>query len=361
MRPLILSVLLLTSACAESAPYRIEPAPVLLPSPTPEAVALPTSVPVPSPEASPAAKPAKRRKGVTETPSPSATVSATATPTQEPQRLFYLVPFPDKRPVKDIYVAKAGYDSIRIQAAGLSQVAAAWSKKPYGDIALHWHRQLGQALAASGLQVAAAQDPAVSEDLAKADAVSAGARYLVSGVLKRFDIEKRGADPLFGTNYSGTNYKLAVEAEITVTDLFGGQTPIKRKWEFKRTFYDPTFLGKYDSLTFPGFFLRGLDESTADLASDVELRSLGGLAPYTPTNTPTLTLEVTALPNGQIPAATATPEPTPDWGPYWVNPKTGKQMDPSWKFDPADGTPAKDFVLRQREKKVRIDRPTAPK
>jgi hypothetical protein len=49
------------------------------------------------------------------------------------------------------------------------------------------------------------------------------------------------------------------------------------------------------------------------------------------------------------PAATLTPsaEPTPDLNPYWVNPKTGKKVDPSWNFDPEDGTPRKDFILRQ--------------
>jgi hypothetical protein len=278
-----------------------------------------------------------------------------------PKKVVYLVPFLDKRKLAEIYVAKSNYDSIRIQAAGLSMVAATWAKRPYGDIALHWHRQLGQALAAAGLQVAASQDPPLSDAMAVEEANAAGARYLVTGVLKRFDIDKRGADALLGTNYSGTNYKLVVEAQIKVTDLASGQAAIDRSWTFKRTYYDPTFLGKYDSLTFPGFFLRGLDDSTAKLAADEELRALGGLPPYTPTPTPTLTMEVTAMPNGQMPLATATPEPTPDWGPYWVNPKTGKKMDPSWKFDPADGTPAKDFILRQREKKAVSDRPTAPK
>jgi hypothetical protein len=45
------------------------------------------------------------------------------------------------------------------------------------------------------------------------------------------------------------------------------------------------------------------------------------------------------------------PTATPDEGPYWINPKTGKKVDPNWNFDPADGTPRSQFILKQPEKK----------
>jgi hypothetical protein len=59
--------------------------------------------------------------------------------------------------------------------------------------------------------------------------------------------------------------------------------------------------------------------------------------------------------------ATPTPLPTPDGQPYWVNPKTGKKVDPKWNFDPEDGTPRKDFVLRQPEAHPTPTRQLAPR
>ena len=363
VRPMLLSLLLLTTVgCAQGAPYRIEPAPALLPSPTPAVAPTPAAEAAPNAVVSPeAAKAPRKRRHATESATPTPTDSPTATLTPTVVLGFYLQPFSDKRPGYQIFKGKSNYDSIYIEAAGLTLQAQSWQEHPYGAVALLWHRKLGQALAKSGLGVQAAADPLPSESMAVDVANGAGARYLVTGVLKRFAFEKRGADPLFGTAFSGTNYNLEVQVQLKVIDVTSQQAVIQRKWEFKRTFYDPTRMGSDDSKRYPGYFVEGMDEATASLAGDPQLRALVGLAPYTATPTPTRTSEVKAPPAGQMPEATATPEPTADTGPYWVNPKTGNRVDPEWNFDPADGTPRKDFVLREHEAKKAPLHPTDSK
>jgi len=170
---------------------------------------------------------------------------------------------------------------------------------------------------------------------------------LVSGELKRFEFEKHGAD-LMGTSFTGTNYELYVQVDYTVRDLLRGEPVYTHKMVTKHVYYDPKRLGNDDSKTYPVFFVAGLEEAAFNVSAQPELRALVGLAPFTPTPSATRTQQAVAPPAGAEP--TATVEPTPDKAPYWVNPKTGNKVDPSWNFDPADGTPRKDFILRQNRK-----------
>lgn len=351
MRSLILAFLLITASCAEASPYRIEPAPALLPTPTATlaATVAPTAVTATGQaEAAPAKPPKRAHKGTaTPTPTPSDTPTITATATAEAP-LFYLQPFADKRRGYQIYQGKSNYDSIRIQAQGITAEAKAWSEKPFGDMAFLWHRQAGQALAKSGLSVVAPQDPGTDE-LGAALAMAAGARYLITGELKRFEFEKHGAD-LLGTSFTGTNYELYVQIRYTVKDLLRGEPVFTHKMEYKHVYYDPKRLGNDDSKTYPGFFVAGLEEAAFNLSAQEGLRALSGLAPFTPTPTPTRTSQAVAPADHAEP--TATVEPTPDNAPYWANPKTGAKVDPNWNFDPSDGTPRKDFILRKPEAKA---------
>lgn len=339
MRFWFCALFLCCASCGQTAPYLISPAPALLPSPTPVPVA-------------PAPKPGRKHAG-TATPTPNPAVTAAAG--------FYLAPFRDERVQKELHRGRGQYDAVTIKAEGLTQVAQAWQSSPWGSMALLWHRQVGQAFANAGLATMEAQDPPESESALETQAKAAGARYLVSGVLKRLDIDKRGADMLLGTNFGGTNYIFRVKAQLKVQDLSDGKAAVDRVWTFERSFYDPVRLGSDDSKTYPGFFVRGLDEAAKKLADETDLRALAGLPPVSPTPTPTATLETKAPPAGQLPEPTATPAPTPDNGPYWINPKTGQRVDPNWNFDPSDGTPRKDFVLRQPDKKPGPVSPTAPR
>lgn len=254
-----------------------------------------------------------------------------------PQPLFFLQPFKDQRIQRPIFQGRERYFAIKVEAAGLSTSAKAWRDHAYQDASLLWHRSLGQAMAASGLTVAAAAQPG--------QPAPADARYVVSGTLRQMDFKKQGHDAVFGTTFSGTDYIFQMQADLQV-DAVGATAPaLKRRWTFKHAYYDPKRLGSSDADRVPGFFVAGLRDASADLAGQDDLRILAGLAPYTPTPTPTETPQMKAPTPGAA-VIVVTPTETPDSGAHWYNPKTGHRVDPSWNFDPEDGTPRRDFVLR---------------
>jgi hypothetical protein len=280
-------------------------------------------------------------------------------PDPQAQALFYVVPFEDRRKQAAIHLARSRYENVLVEAVGLSLTAQAWQQRPYGGMALLWHRQLAQALAATDAGARASDEPVPDEAAALRLAGDAGARYVILGRLTRLEIDKKGADPLMGTAFSGMNYPMTVEARVKVLEVASGQLSLDKPWTYQRRFYDPTRMGAPNHKTFPGFFSVGIQDAAAKLAGWDELRAVAGLAAFTPTPTPTLT-PLTAPPTpGPSPTPIATAVPTPDTGPYWVNPKTGKRVDPDWNFDPADGTPRKEFILRQApEAKPTPVRPT---
>lgn len=280
-------------------------------------------------------------------------------PTAAP--IFYLAPFKDSRRQKELYRGRSTYESVAVEAQGLSLSSQAWQQRPYGGVALLWHRQLAQTLAASGVGIAVAEEPVADEAAALRQAGDAGAKYLVSGALHRGEIGKKGADGLLSTNFTGTYYPMLIQARVRVIEVASGQAALDKPWTYERRFFDPTRLGAPDHQTFPGFFLAGLRDATQRLTGDAELRALAGLAPFTPTPTPTSTALAVPPTPGPTPTAAPTPVPTPDDKPQWVNPKTGKKVDPSWNFDPEDGTPRKEFILRQPTPRPTPARVTAPR
>lgn len=274
------------------------------------------------------------------------------------QPLFFLAPMADKRKFNAIHKTRSRYEDVEIEAADLTLTAGAWVK-PYGDVAFLWHRQLSRGLAVAGLGVSAAAEP-LDGAAALSAAGDSGAKLLLSGRLDILEIKKRGAD-FTGTNFTGTNYPLRLKARVKAVEVSSGRTVLDKDFEFKRRFFDPTRMGAPDHTTFPGFFLVGLEDAAAKLADWDELRALAGLPPVTPTPTATSTpLAVPPTP-GPSPTVAPTPLPTVDASPYWVNPKTGAKVDPSWNFDPSDGTPRKDFILRQPAAKPTPERLSAPR
>lgn len=239
-----------------------------------------------------------------------------------------LAPFVDGRRHKELWKGDGKFDLVAVEAEGLSTQAEAWKQEDYGSMSFLWLRQLGQALAQAGFAVEEAPAPALKPGAQEQEARASGASYLLDGEISRLDISKVGADTVFETTFSGVNYFFTLEAHVMVTDLATGKPVLDRDWTDTHGFHDPTRMGRRDDVAFPEYFLRGLSQSADDLARTGDLRAVVGLAPV----------------------ATPTPAPTPfpdDGKPYWVNPHTGKRMDPSWNFDPSDGTPRKDFVLRR--------------
>jgi hypothetical protein len=232
----------------------------------------------------------------------------------------YLAPFKDSRKQRDLWKGNSRFEFVAVEAEDLSGQAKAWSDWDYEDLSFLWQRQLGQALAGAGFAVAEAPAPLPKTKMEQA-ARFAGASYLVDGEIKRLDIGKRGSDGLFGTNFSGTDYTFTWEAHLRVEDLASGNTLLDKVFPYTQVFHDPTRLGRRDKDTFPVYFAQGLGQAAQALSKDLDLRTATGLA--------------------------GSASPTALEQPYWVNPHTGKRMDPSWNFDPADGTPRKDFVLRQ--------------
>jgi hypothetical protein len=251
---------------------------------------------------------------------PSSFAPASAAPAR-----MEVAPFIDSRRRKELWKGDGRLEVVGVEAEGLSSQARTWDQDAYGSLSFLWQRQLGQALAEGGFPVSESPAPAKDPASLELGALGRGAKLLLSGDIHSLHIDKRGSDSVFGTTFSGADYFYSMQARVVVKDLVSGKTLLDKEWSDAHGFHDPTPMGRRDAVTFPSYFLSGFSQSALDLAGDGDLRATAGLAP---------------LP-------TATPTPLPDDGkPYWVNPKTGRRMDPSWNFDPADGTPRKDFVLR---------------
>jgi hypothetical protein len=265
---------------------------------------------------------------------------------------IFLAPFKDVRRQRDLWKGTSNLDSIRVSAQDLSLQAGAWGSWDYSDTSFLWHRQLGQTLVAAGFTLAAAVGPQPAKEAQTAAGLS-GCAYILDGALKRLDIGKRGSDEFVGTNFSGTNYTFILEARLQVRGLSASAAVLSKDLVFKHVYHDPTSMGSQDRDTFPRYFLAGLEAAAQNLSEDKDLRVLAGLPALAPTPTAAPTpppVPVATAPAQLTPAPAPSPTATPtdlDQGPYWVNPKTGKRVDPAWNFDPMDGTPRKDFVLRQ--------------
>jgi hypothetical protein len=261
--------------------------------------------------------------------------SPTAVPGTTVADSVYLVPFKDSRRSKEVFTGKSTYDSVVMEPAGATGLASAWRKRPYGDISYLLHCQLAASLVQAGYRVQAAASP--QPDLAGAlfDAKTGGDKWLVSGEITRLTFTRRGADGFWGTNFNGTNYFLNLEAKILIQDVSNGAVKFDDVVKAERLFYDPKSMGVADIDQYAGYFITGLPDIGQQVASNVTLRQISGLPTFTVTPTPVSALAVLVV----------TPTPTPDAGPHWINPKTRKRVDPSWNFDPADGTPRAQFVL----------------
>ena len=333
-------------------------APTAVPGPSPEAVASPLSATA-TVDSSVVASPSKRHKhGPTETATATATVSPTPTLTATQPMGLYLVPFQDKRRNPEIWSGRSMYEKVIVEPSGATTLAQTWQKRPFSNMSYFWHRQFAYALGSSGYAVTSADMPMLDEKAALEAAHAAGAKVLIEGQIRRLNMVKKGADDFLGTNFSGTNYYLNLEIQLKTIDIESGNVTIDKVVECQRAFYDPTRLGANDRDTFPRFFATGLPELALKVAGDEKLLQVAGLPTFTATPTKTATPEVRAPKPGDTP--TIEPTATPDTGPYWINPKTGNKVDPSWNFDPADGTPRDKFILRQSGTK-KPGRPTEAK
>jgi hypothetical protein len=160
-------------------------------------------------------------------------------------------------------------------------------------------------------------------------------------------VDKKGADGILGTNFSGTIYTVRSESKWRLRSTADGAEKAKGETSSSENFYNTTRLGAPDHDTFPQYFLRGLPGAAREVAKADALRAAVGLPTLTPTPTHTPTPGLKAVSSSQQAELkpTATPVPTPE-GPYWINPKTGKKVDPKWNFDPEDGTPRSKFILK---------------
>jgi hypothetical protein len=316
--------------------YLIEPAALLVPTPTPAPQPL-----SPTGEAL-SVSPAAELQPLSPT--------AVAASLPAPQRVF-LVPFKDKRKSPYIYKGRAEYENVMLDASGRTTLAKSWQSLPMGDLSFLWHRQLAVELAKAGYDVSASAEPMEGEAALKA-AKEAGAGLLLQGDLRKMGITKHGADLLFGTNYSGTNYTFYSTNEIKLKSVDSAAEKAKSTIDFEEVFLNEEHLGAADRGTFPVYFVMGLPHAARGVADDSALRKAVGLptCTATPTVTPTPfpTKRGSPMPTSIAAPAGPTPTATPDNMPYWYNPKTGKRVDPNWNFDPADGTPRKDFILRAR-------------
>ena len=268
---------------------------------------------------------------MTQTFTPSVTYTAV--------QAFYILPFEDRRVQKVVAKGQNAGTDINAQARGITLLSKAWQERPFGDTSLLWHRQLAATLAQSGMSVLASDEPVASLEHGFSSASDLGARYSVSGILRRLDIEKRGADSVFGTSFSGFKYYFRLEADINVTDLLSRQVIDALPFKFEQVYLDDVVMGSPESETYPAFFDQGLRTAAMAFAGRPKLRGLAGLPAYTAT--PTVTVSPTRSPTfNRYAPKTATPTP----GPHFINPKTGKAVSAAWNFDPEDGTPRSDFV-----------------
>lgn len=265
---------------------------------------------------------------------------------------FYLAAFKDVRHQKELWKGNSNFDAVRVSAQDLSLQAGAWGSWDYSAVSFLWHRQLGHSLAEAGFSVQEAGPPGPPKE-AEAAARLSGCAFVLEGELRRLDIGKRGSDEMVGTNFSGTDFTFELDAKVQLKSLSAGAAVLAKDFSFKHKYHDPTSMGSPDRETFPLYFLQGLQAAAESMSADKDLRRFAGLPALAPTPTPSPSPSPAAL---QTPtpalAAPVQPAPSPsptvvDQSPYWVNPKTGNRVDPAWNFDPSDGTPRKDFVLRQ--------------
>lgn len=238
----------------------------------------------------------------------------------------YLAPFVDRRRQRDLWKGDTHFERVAVEAEGLDVQAKAWSGWDYQSMSFLWHRELGQALAAAGFAVLEAPAPADGPALVS-QAREAGVPYLLDGEIQHLSMDKRGSDSLFGTTFSGVDYTFILRTRVVLVRSASGATILDKDWSYSTLFHDPTPMGRRDGLTFPVYLAAGLSKATEALAQDPSLRVAVGLSPVRSVSTPV-----------------SSPSAGADL-PYWENPKTGKRMDPSWNFDPADGTPRRDFLL----------------
>jgi hypothetical protein len=269
-----------------------------------------------------------------------AAVAEAVSPEAAPR--FYLAPLKDKRGTQEVWSGHGYYDRVLMEPAGATLMAKAWGQRPYSAISYLFQRQLAYALGSAGYRVTMAEEPFVDDAAALVAAHLAGAQYLIQGQLKRLNLYKRGADAFLGTDLSGNNYTMNLDLDLQVLKVENAQKLLEEPLSFQRVFCDPTRLGSDDSVTFPRYFALGLPALALRVTDDAKLRQLAGLPTVTPSPTQGSAPEASAAP-----APSPLPTATPDMGPYWVNPKTGKAVDPSWNFDPSDGTPRDKFVLHQ--------------
>jgi hypothetical protein len=265
-------------------------------------------------------------------------------------RKVFLAPFKDRRRNRSIYRGRAEYEHVTIDAFARTTLAKAWQKLPKGDLSYLWHRQLALELASAGYDVSAAAEP-MDDASAMAAAKEAGAEFLMQGELKKMGIAKRGADTIFGTNFSGTNYMFYSENRVFLKSTADSKKLPKRDLEFERVFYNKESFGAADRDTFPHYFARALPEAGRHLADDSVIREAVGMPTCTPTPTATITPEPEKKGSPELTPRiiVATPTVVPEDEPYWYNPNTGKRVNPAWNFDPEDGTPKSKFILRRRQ------------
>jgi hypothetical protein len=271
------------------------------------------------------------------------------TPTATPQKLL-LAPFRDKRRLPTIYQGRIDYDKVSVDPSGRTTLAKSWQELRDGDLSYLWHRSLARSLAAAGYNVSAAAEP--MDDAAALEAAkSAGAQFVLQGEINRMIIDKRGADSFLGTNLSGTDYNFKSKTTLRLRRVVDGSKAVETPVAFEHSFHNKTMLGASDRDTFPIYFIQGLPLAGREVADSSPLREAVGLPTCTPTPTDTPTPDpkkVTPQPTATAGPQGPTPTPTPDTEPYWYNPHTGKRVDPKWNFDPADGTPKKEFILKSR-------------
>lgn len=268
--------------------------------------------------------------------------------TIEAERIF-VAPFKDARRNRDLYKGRAEWEAVYVDVAGSTLLASAWRNLKSGDISYLWHRQLAYQLSDQGYAVSAAAQPLTQNQAVEA-AKLGGSDLVMEGEIKKLYIDKRGADMFLGTNLSGTNYNFKSQASVRLKEAGTGKVKFSKEVTYEHIFYSKDMLGSEDRETFPVYFATGLIGATRAFGEDPDLRKAAGVPTCTVTPTATITPEIKqAKPGEPATVAVATPTPIPA-GPYWINPKTDKRMNPDWKFDPEDGTPRSEFILRNPSK-----------
>jgi hypothetical protein len=225
--------------------------------------------------------------------------------------------------VRALWSGEGKWNPVEVDAEGLDAQPKAWRSWDYASLSFLWQRQLGQALDGAGFAVQEAP-PGLGPRAQARAALGLDLPRLLGGDIETLSMDKRGADSVFSTNFTGTFFTFFMMLRVRVTDPRGRRV-LDKSWTYRTSFFDPTRLGRPDKDTFPVYFARGLAQAAQALAQDPDLRTAVGL-----------------------PAVIPSPAPTPpaaDQRPYWIDPKTGQRMDPSWNFDPSNGMPRKDFVL----------------